>query len=574
MFSFTPIPHDEAARRIADLPVVTGEVMRGLLPELRAHAFTVAGLQSAEQMVRVKRELAKVPEGESWDVSKKKVVAELKAGGLDPKQVQRRAETLLRTTAFRAYAATRYQVLMRQRDVFPFWQYKISGKGNTRSEHKALANSIFPAGHPIWQRIFPPWGWGCECFVLGRTARSVERAIKEGAPSAEEAKAANLLPSQVNQPIIYTPDEADLISRSARLPGGISLEVDPTWGRSPWSEKGNLRPSWDYLESLYQDPEDKEAWEAFVKWSKETEISDGLTVAGWISGQAAKAIKAVKAVQAPPARALASVQAALSAVRAERETALEAVQQSAEALKQAVGSNVAARLVYQQFPPGSARALQLITEISPEIAAAEEAYSQAVKAAEKALEAARDAVSLPTAERGRVKLQGQRKGSVDAGAAIVERYTHADLLPEVKLQKTRKRREYHTRTGGLSSIHINANTTASTVAHEITHATEQATPELLRAAHELLLKRGGGVPAVPLRRLHPRAGYKANEITLEDEWKKRGGDHYCGKVYPSGRATELFTMGIERLHRDPLEFADNDPEYFEFVLTNLQRLNP
>ncbi len=44
-----------------------------------------------------------------------------------------------------------------------------------------------------------------------------------------------------------------------------------------------------------------------------------------------------------------------------------------------------------------------------------------------------------------------------------------------------------------------------------------------------------------------------------------------GKDY-GGEATELLTMGIERLHRNPVEFYINDPEYFEFVMRTLQQL--
>ncbi|MBE7497086.1 MAG: minor capsid protein [Verrucomicrobiaceae bacterium] len=299
-FAFQPLSHDEAARRIAALPVVTREVMRGLLPELRAHAFTVAGLQGAEQMARVKRMLAKVPAGANWDDAKKQVAKELKEGGFSDKAAARRSELLLRTTAFRAYAATRYKTLMAQRDVFPFWQYKTAGDGKVRPAHRALNQQIFPAGHDIWQRIFPPWGWGCRCLVVPLTRRAAERAQSE--VGGEKGDGGNLLPTQKAAPRLYTPAEADVIAKAGRLPDGISLEVEPTWGHSPWSEKGNLRPSWDHLEQLYKDPEDAEAFEAFRKWAGETEIEQGVTVADWIGG-AESAPRTSRAAPLRPGRA-------------------------------------------------------------------------------------------------------------------------------------------------------------------------------------------------------------------------------------------------------------------------------
>lgn len=309
MFTFTPMPHDEAVKRIASLPIVSREVMQGLLPELRAHAFTVSGLTKASQLARVKKILESVPAGANWDDAKKQAVGELAAAGITGKEAQRRAETLLRTTAFRAYAATRYQTLMRQTDVFPFWQYKTAGDGRVRPAHTALHNRIFPAGHEIWQRIFPPSGWGCRCLVVPLTQRAAERMGAQGEEQRAKGEGAmppegGLLPGQRQAPTLYTPKEADLIAQSARLPGGISIEVEPSWGRAPWSEKGNLRPSWAYLEELYKD--DAEAFAAFREWAGKTEISKGRTVSMWIDGKAAKRASTPKPPKAAPVVPVAS----------------------------------------------------------------------------------------------------------------------------------------------------------------------------------------------------------------------------------------------------------------------------
>jgi hypothetical protein len=41
--------------------------------------------------------------------------------------------------------------------------------------------------------------------------------------------------------------------------------------------------------------------------------------------------------------------------------------------------------------------------------------------------------------------------------------------------------------------------------------------------------------------------------------------YYVGRVYDSG-ATEITSMGLQQLYRDPAHFARNDPEYFKFIL--------
>lgn len=56
------------------------------------------------------------------------------------------------------------------------------------------------------------------------------------------------------------------------------------------------------------------------------------------------------------------------------------------------------------------------------------------------------------------------------------------------------------------------------------------------------------------------------EVGIEDELNKalgRGGV-YSGKYYPD--ATEILSMGIQKLYEDPPSFAKNDPEYFKFIV--------
>ena len=67
-------------------------------------------------------------------------------------------------------------------------------------------------------------------------------------------------------------------------------------------------------------------------------------------------------------------------------------------------------------------------------------------------------------------------------------------------------------------------------------------------------------------------------MTLEDDWAKRGGSVYAGKIYsyfkrpnqPSDfRATEILTMGFERFLADPIGFYRDDPDWFTFVVETL-----
>jgi hypothetical protein len=184
------------------------------------------------------------------------------------------------------------------------------------------------------------------------------------------------------------------------------------------------------------------------------------------------------------------------------------------------------------------------------------------------LKALRSLASLPLGARGTVQFSGIPPSLVARsreGADIVEAYTHPALLPKVGVVKLPGKGRAHYVSG---DIHINAGTSPSTVAHEITHGTEIQNPAVLKASQDFLATRTAGEQPRQLKKL-TGLNYKAHEMALEDEFAKRGGDHYCGKVYPD--ATELLTMGVERLHADPAAFAATDPDYFNFIVNTLRQ---
>jgi hypothetical protein len=198
-------------------------------------------------------------------------------------------------------------------------------------------------------------------------------------------------------------------------------------------------------------------------------------------------------------------------------------------------------------------------------------------------ETVREAISLPVAARGRVAITGGKHSAIATavaeGAGIVERYTHPDYLPAaeaIALPKNRNRSHYMSPAFGRPAgpaIMLRQEPPATTVAHELGHAIEDQFPEILRASLDFLRRRAGTAASRTLRAITGNKYYQANERAWEDEWVKKGGSVYCGKDY-SGKATEIITMGIERLHHDPLSFFLQDPDYFEFILITLQKLIP
>ena len=90
------------------------------------------------------------------------------------------------------------------------------------------------------------------------------------------------------------------------------------------------------------------------------------------------------------------------------------------------------------------------------------------------------------------------------------------------------------------------------------------------------------------RKLQGRKG----EEGFEDDWKNKGGSDYTGRIYglyehpfppkldpsrPKLSQThtwsfgEVTTMGLQRLFENPAGFHREDPEFFEWIVDNMQR---
>jgi hypothetical protein len=106
---------------------------------------------------------------------------------------------------------------------------------------------------------------------------------------------------------------------------------------------------------------------------------------------------------------------------------------------------------------------------------------------------------------------------------------------------------------------------ASTVCHEFGHWVEENAPEVREKCVAFLEKRTKGEEEVLLKDLHPDSNYDDDEKTKPDRFRSA----YCGKQYDRG-STEILAMGLGWLFSEPVEFAAEDPEYFQFVMGILQ----
>lgn len=131
-------------------------------------------------------------------------------------------------------------------------------------------------------------------------------------------------------------------------------------------------------------------------------------------------------------------------------------------------------------------------------------------------------------------------------------------------------RSYYEATANHVSLTSHAN--ESTAVHEVGHWIENNVPGVRDAVREFLDKRVGNEQPVSMAKLFPKNGYDSHEMGRKDNFDRvfgsSSGAYYAGKVYAGGD-TEILSMGIEEMHRDPAGFAVKDPEYFQFVASVL-----
>lgn len=116
------------------------------------------------------------------------------------------------------------------------------------------------------------------------------------------------------------------------------------------------------------------------------------------------------------------------------------------------------------------------------------------------------------------------------------------------------------------NTHPGARGKLATGIHESMHWIEDFNGHVHKRCVEFLEYRCKGESAQSLKKL-TGLGYRAHERARPDKFF----NPYCGKDYISNDgnryATEVLSMGVEQMLKDPVSFAKQDPEYFNFVVS-------
>ncbi len=188
----------------------------------------------------------------------------------------------------------------------------------------------------------------------------------------------------------------------------------------------------------------------------------------------------------------------------------------------------------------------------------------------------------------------QREKAQDALRSIFNPNTHTDSLSK-PITYSGTSREYSvgrtlefvdgTRGANLTGIVINKQTTLSTILHEYGHQVENGSPEAHDLCADFLKKRTSGEKVERYQKIFRGYGYGKNEEGSPDDFEKtfkavvpdantKNKAYYAGKRYketPFGASskslasTEVYSMGLELLHENPVAFAQADPEWFDLV---------
>jgi hypothetical protein len=236
----------------------------------------------------------------------------------------------------------------------------------------------------------------------------------------------------------------------------------------------------------------------------------------------------------------------------------------------AVRAEAAARAVLRRPPPPA----------FAEAAAAATAASERVQKVRDALahEARRSLfLSFGAPSGNRVTLRasvpnrGAQKENWDKAKAFLQDVMTKDGVGDraVRVNATRGRAY-----AIANSIYTAKGDDVGVTVHEFGHTLEEESWVQGRVA-AFREKRFDPAKDVPLSKAFPGYGFDKDEVGNPDDMHAAfGGDAslaaYAGKTYAGGH-TELVSMGLEHLYRDPVRLAREDPEYFGLVVGILQR---
>lgn len=436
----------------------------------------------------------------------------------------RHIETLVRTQTRMAHSAGGRMVDKSPEiaDILWGYEYVTVGDDRVRAEHVAMDGMRQPVEWPGWATYTPPNGFNCRCRIVRIFADEIEEDIEAITEDADSEAQARADVAQYKDGLRVPPGEV----------GGTVALPDEGFGFDP----GSVFPR--------------------AKWA-DTDIPDALR------GVPAKS-KGAKAIGKLA------------------DTAKAVAKEAADTLAPDPGSI---------FGAWNVRRDKLRALVDADDAAGLE-----------------DALKIPKGKRGTIDIN-----TVDAASqehylrakTWLEEHYPPDLLDGMQDITTKiEARPLAANHAGTYmrwkteiELNIKYGDPAQTLVHEMTHAVEYADKQRNNAALDFLKRRSKKFDKAKGKTERWKIPGLGTARMWRDFWVDRGGAVYTGRVYRMAtkdgyvvpakiakgidlatdegvrQATEIFTTGVERLFTDPLKFAKEDREFFEFVVELLQHGN-
>lgn len=178
---------EKAAQSLAERRIVLPEEFKAMAAEVKQTSFTVAGVNSAETLEKIRDVLAEtVEEGASLKVFREKLAEAIDTSSIGPAH----QETIFRTNVMTAFNTGKVTLAENPivAELFPYRAWDATHDARVRPEHKALetygieGTNIYRAADPMWQVFGPPFEWKCRCSTVYVT---IENAARKGLQEAK-----------------------------------------------------------------------------------------------------------------------------------------------------------------------------------------------------------------------------------------------------------------------------------------------------------------------------------------------------------------------------------------------------
>jgi len=143
-------------------------------------------------------------------------------------------EAEFETATRQAEAASEWERLNNEKDIFPLLRYKTLQDGSVREEHAILNDVVRPVNDPFWDRFTPPNGWRCRCFLeqLEEDEAKETPITRQGAKVFRKKGRKQQEVTQPTQLFDFNPAKKGVIFREDAQGKGLAhpyFKVDQRW---------------------------------------------------------------------------------------------------------------------------------------------------------------------------------------------------------------------------------------------------------------------------------------------------------------------------------------------------------